>query len=132
MQDLIDQKVISIDTQEAASSSTPPPASSHALGVAPSHSNIVHQPLPEHSGSGGVGTSGVHSIFPSGSAMSVVDLLDLIHHVSEPLSSSLYRAALASPGSGIHLTLLEAKRERATADPADCASNVGADPAPPS
>ena len=103
MQDLIDQKVISINTQEAASTSTPPPASSPALGPAPPNPSIVHQPLLEHSGLGGAGTSGVHSIFPSGSATFVVDPSDLFQDISVPISPSLYLAVLAGSESGIHM-----------------------------
>ena len=109
--------VININTQEAASTSTPPSASPSALESAPPNPSIVHQPLPEHSGLGGAGTSRVHSIFSSGSAAFVVDPSDLIQHIFEPISSFLYHAALAGFESGIHMIRLDAKPERAAANP---------------
>ena len=42
MQDLIDRKVISINTQEAARAPTPPPASPSALDTASPNPSIVH------------------------------------------------------------------------------------------
>ena len=75
-------------------------------------------PSLEHSGPRGAGTSGVHSIFPLGSATSVVDPSDLIQDISVPLSPSLYLAALPGSESGIHMIRLDAKPERATARPA--------------
>ena len=118
VQDLIDRKVITINTQEAASTSTPPSASTSALGSPPPNPSIVHQPLPEHSGPGGMGTSGIHSLFPSGSATSVVDPFDLIQHTSVLVSSSLYRAALAGFESRIHMIRQDARPEHAVARPA--------------
>ena len=61
IQDLINYRVIIIDTQAAASTPVPPPAS----GPTPQHLNIVNQPLPPHSSSGGTEPSRVHCIFPS-------------------------------------------------------------------
>ena len=81
VQDLIYRKVISINTQEAASSSSPPSASPSTLDTASPNPSIVHQPLPEHSSMGGAGTSSVHYLFPSGPATSVVDPSDLIQPI---------------------------------------------------
>ena len=111
IQDLIDRKVIVIDTQEAASTPVPPPAP----GFAPQHPNIVNQPLPPHSSSGGTGPSGVHCVFPSKHATSVVDPLSLIHHISEPFPAHLFQSALASFELAIHMIRLTIESERTTA-----------------
>ena len=116
IQDLIDRKVIMIDTHEA-STAAPPPASTPALGLAPSHPSIVHQPLPKHSNSGGAGTSGIHSLFPSGLATSVVDPSELIHDISKPFPFSLYYVAVAGSELGVHMIRPHARSERSTARP---------------
>ena len=77
----------------------------------------MHQPLPEHSSLGGTGTSGVHSLFPSGPATSVVDPSTLIHLASDPFSVSLYRSALAGSESAIHMIRLDAGLGRSADQP---------------
>ena len=116
IQDLIDQKVIIINTQEAASNSAPTSAPAPAPLVP--HPNIVNQPLSEHSGSGGAGTSGVHSLFPSGPATSMVDPSLLIHHVSEAFPASLYYSAVVSSELVIHMIQLAAKQSALLRGPA--------------
>ena len=103
IQDLIDRKVIIVNTQEAASTSAPVPAPACAPTSAAQHPNIVSQPLLKHSHSEGAGTSGLHSIFPSGFATSVVDPSILIHLASKPFHLSLYHSAVISSESTIHM-----------------------------
>ena len=110
---MIDRKVIVINTQEAASTSAP---TSAPAPLAP-HPNIVNQLLPEHSGLGGTGTLGIHSLFPSRPTTSVVDPSLLIHHVSEAFPASLYHSAVAGSESVIHMIQLAAKLERSSVWP---------------
>ena len=109
IQDLIDQKVIAINTQEAVSTSPPPLASTLASALAPPHPSIMHHPLPEHSSSGGAGTSIVHALFPSRPTTSVVDPSTLIHLASDPFLVTLYNSALAGSESAIHIIRLNAE-----------------------
>ena len=117
IQDLIDRKVIAINTQEAASTFAPPLASTLASALAPPHPSIMHQPLPEHSGSRGTGTSGVHSIFLFGPTTSVVDPSTLIHLASDPFLVSLYNSALTGSESAIFMIRLDAEPRHSADQP---------------